>query len=597
ELLSKYLDPEQARLAQAILLGQREDVDRATNEAFVETGTVHILCIAGLHMGIVAWLLFLSVGWMPRRWAIICVMATTGAYMLLTTAQPPVIRATLLIWIVCLGMLLGRFRFGLNSLALAGLALLVINPSDLFRTGVQLSFVSVGILIWAGERFFKDVELDPLDRLIAATRPWPQRAMRKVRHYFGEIFWIGAVLWVAIVPLVMYRFHVFSPVSLVLNVVLIPVVTVIMGTGLGVLVFGAWLTPVAAMFGWICNSCLMFLDRAVKWSVELPAARLWVVGPNAIWLGVFYLALAAMILAPRWMPPLRWRTALLGAWCGVALLMAAPKAPADGELRCTFIAVGHGGGELLEMPGGKTLLYDAGKLGQPEGGAQSISCYLWSRGISHLDAVVISHADTDHYNSLPELLKRFSVGIVYASPVMFKEKSKALVALRECIERSGTKLANVYAGDRLGTDGGVSIDALHPPPDGVDGNDNANCVVLSVQYRGRKLLLTGDLGSPGMEMVMNDARLDYDVVQAPHHGSSYNDPEDFSKWTKPKWVFISGNLLDGNIARQIYADHGAKVLNTADCGAITATIDAEGDRSGRLQIETFHPMALADDSK
>ena len=599
ELLSKYLDPEQAGLARAILLGQREDVDRATNEAFVETGTVHILCIAGLHMGIVAWILFLifGAGWLPRRWAIVCVMAIVGAYMLLTTAQPPVIRATLLIWIVCVGMLLGRCRFGLNSLALAGLVLLAVNPSDLFRTGVQLSFVSVGILIWAGERFFNEVEVDPLDRLIAATRPWPQRAVRKVGHYLGEIFWVGAVLWVAIAPLVMFRFHVFSPVSLVLNVVLIPVVTVIMATGIGVLVFGVWLTPVAAILGWICNWCLLFLDRAVKWSVDLPGARLWVVGPSAIWLGVFYVTLAAMILAPRWMPPLRWRVALLAAWCGVALVTAVPKAPADGELRCTFIAVGHGGGELLEMPGGKTLLYDAGKLGQPEGGAQSISCYLWSRGISHLDAVVLSHADTDHYNSLPQLLKRFSVGVVYVSPVMFKQKSKALVALHDCIEQSGAKLVNIYAGDRLVAEGGVSIDVLHPPPDGVDGNDNANCVVLSVQYRGRKLLLTGDLGSPGMEMVMNDARSDYDVIQAPHHGSSYNDPEDFSKWTRPKWVFISGNMLDGNVAREIYADHGAKVLNTADCGAITATIDVEGNGDSDLTVETFHPVASADDLK
>src|SRR6185369_5879287 len=99
--------------------------------------------------------------------------------------------------------------------------------------------------------------------------------------------------------------------------------------------------------------------------------------------------------------------------------------------------------------------------------------WFW-RDSAHLDAVVISHADADHYNSLPELLRRFSVGVVYVSPVMFKHESPALKILRHTIDDSGTKLDYLAAGDRLQLDGGVSIDVFNPLPQGITASDNAN---------------------------------------------------------------------------------------------------------------------------
>jgi competence protein ComEC len=586
DLLAKYVSPSREGLASAVLLGQREQVDRETNEAFLETGTIHILCIAGLHMGILAWMLMLvlGAGWLPRRVAIVSVMAVTFAYMLLTTAQPPVVRATLLTWIVCGGMLLGRARMGFNSLALAGLVVLAVNPAGLFHTGVQLSFLSVAVLICAGRWLEQKEELDPLDRLIASTRPWYEQRWRRFAEGTRELFLVGAVMWVAIAPLTMARFHLLTPAALVLNVLLMPVITLTMTAGFGVLVFGFWLTPVAAVFGWLCNWGLGVMDATVKWFSHLPGARIWVAGPGVVWLAIFYLILIAILVVPRWFPSKKWRTALFCGWCGLGLLGAAPLQHSGDPLRCTFVAVGHGGAEVLELPNGKTLLYDAGRLGSPIGGARSISEFLWSRGISHVDAVVLSHADTDHYNALPELLDKFSVGVIYVSPVMFQHDNNALKELKADIERSGTKLEYIYAGDRLNAGSEVKIDVLHPPRDGVLGTDNANCVVLDVEYAGRRILLTGDLEPPGMQMVMNEEPLHCDVLLAPHHGSAHSEPETFVRWTTPSYVIISGALADGHVARTVYEAHGATVLNTADCGAVTVTIDA-----GRFDVETFRP--------
>jgi competence protein ComEC len=240
---------------------------------------------------------------------------------------------------------------------------------------------------------------------------------------------------------------------------------------------------------------------------------------------------------------------------------------------------------LLELPDGRNLLYDAGRLGSPRGGAQSISNYLWSRGISHLDAVVISHADTDHYNALPELLRRFSVGAVYVSPIMFRNESRAVQMLHDAIVQSGCKLEYVYAGDRMKAGQGVTIDVLHPPSKGVPGTDNANCVVLSVEYAKRRILLTGDLEPPGMELVMNEPRVHYDVLLAPHHGSAQSQPAIFSAWSKPDWVIVSGSSADGHVARPAYEANGATVLSTADCGAVTVTVAAD-----RFEVQPYRHL-------
>ena len=585
-LLDEFIPHGHSGLASAVLLGERENVDEDTNEAFLETGTIHILCIAGLHIGIVAALLFtiFGSGWISRRTAIVCVMGILGGYMLLTMARPPVMRATLLVWIVCGGLLLGRRSWGWNSLALAGLIVLAVNPTGLMHTGVQLSFLSVAAILWAAPKFLGDANVDPLDRLIAATRPWPQRMMNWVRRHLFEVFVVGLAMWAVITPLTMAQFHLLSPAGLILNVLLIPVLGLVVISGMGVLAFGWWFPPVAAAFGWGCNFSLAILEHTVKWAAHLPGARFWVAGPSELWLAVFYLAVAAIAFIPHWLPRRRWQVALLSGWCGVGLLGAVPLHAASDTLRCTFVAVGHGGAALLELPDGKTLLYDAGRLGSPSGGAQSISHYLWWRNITHVDAVVLSHADTDHYNALPELLERFSVGVVYVSPVMFKDKTAALTVLRESIEHSGAAVEYTYAGDRLRAGSNVTIDVLHPPPQGMPGRDNASSVVLAVQYVGKRILLTGDLEPPGSQALMSELPLHCDVLLAPHHGSAYSVPAAIADWTTPNYVVIAGRAEDGKVSRPIYEAHGATVWSTADRGAISVTVSPR-----QFAVDCFHP--------
>jgi competence protein ComEC len=141
----------------------------------------------------------------------------------------------------------------------------------------------------------------------------------------------------------------------------------------------------------------------------------------------------------------------------------------------------------------------------------------------------------------------------------------------------------VRGGDRLRVGGGARIEVLHPARGGVLGSDNSNSIVLAIEHQGRRLLLTGDLESPGLDDVMAEEPYDCDVLLAPHHGSAQSDPPGFAEWSRPEWTIISGSHRDStDVVAGAYAARGGRVLHTAASGAVRVSID-----QGRLAVEPF----------
>jgi competence protein ComEC len=119
----------------------------------------------------------------------------------------------------------------------------------------------------------------------------------------------------------------------------------------------------------------------------------------------------------------------------------------------------------------------------------------------------------------------------------------------------------------------VTIDVLHPTRVGVIGSDNANSITVAVEHAGQRMLLPGDLESPGIEAVMAELPYDCDVLLAPHHGSRLSDPPGFAAWSTPNWVVISGGDGDDLIpVVQTYERAGARVLQTDRHGLVKFSI-------------------------
>lgn len=575
EMTWQYVPKERAALASAVLLGNRSQLTLERRERFLMTGTVHLLAISGLHVGILSgvFFFFFRVGLIRRTTFLWATILFVLFYCWLVEFRAPVCRATILIVLLCLGRLCGQPILSFNWLATAACVVLLINPMDLFQLGPQLSFLAVGTITFGRHWLVWPPPIDPVKRLIANTRPFHVRVVfwlgRKVR--FAIL--VSGLIWLVAMPMVAYRFNLVAPVALVVNpIVLLPIAMALYG-GLGVLVFG-WLPGgLANMFGQFCDWNLGLIEWLISIANGIPYGHIWTMGPSGVSVIGFYIGVFFLAVFPKTRVSAKWFFLWIFGWIVFGWLV--PDAIHERNLKesnrpfaATFIDVGHGTSVLLELPDGRNILYDAGSLGSSTFGARNVASVLWDCRIEHLDAMVLSHADIDHFNAVPEICNKFSVGRVYMSPVMRRDISPSTQTLLRELERSEIVVENISAGDRL-VSRGIDIKALSPPEFGMDGNDNSNSVVLWLSYEGKSLLLTGDLESTGMDLLLTRASRDVDVLMAPHHGSINSSPTRLTEWCEPEFVVISasGKRVDAKV-EQIFKDSGARVFCTDRDGAV-----------------------------
>ncbi|MDD4267467.1 MAG: ComEC/Rec2 family competence protein [Pirellulales bacterium] len=582
--LWRNLPAERADLAAAVLLGVREEIDAETTDIFIETGTVHLLAVSGLHVGMFAGVFLVALRALPLRRITVfwTVAALSGGYTLLTDAQPPAIRAAILIAVLCFARAIRRPPSPWNTLAAAGLVILALNPADLFNTGVHLSFLAVTTLIWLRPQWFSSqANRDPLDRLIEQSRSRGERLLRWSLAKFGRAAFVSAAVWMVTLPLVMSRFHVAAFGAAVVNPMIGIPMTAALVFGFLLILAGCLLPPATTPLAWACAGSLATLQAMIEWVHRVPGNHVWVKGLPDWWLVAFYAVFGTFAFCLRHRRAAAgWVLAAVAVWIAVGGL-ANHRRGVSGRLSCTFLSVGHGAAVLLEMPDGAVLLYDAGRLDAPQIGARGIAACLWEKRINAIDAIIISHGDTDHFNAVPELIRRFPTERVYVGPGMFASDQGAIRHFRGVIGRHRIPSSELVAGDRFRA-GEATVGVLHPPSSFRGESDNAASLVLVVEYQGRRILLTGDLEGLGMEMLLAGSPLPCDVLLAPHHGSWRSDAAGLAAWCSPLLVVVSGHRDPRQAALEsAYRQVGAELIYTGERGAVEVTIE-----NGELRVRT-----------
>ena len=545
--LATGLDPATLPLAAALLLGRREAVDPDINDAFARTGTTHLLAISGLHLQALAWVLAslaLSLG-MKRQPTFVLVALGTVAYAALVGFAPSVVRSAAMTVGACLAGWRHRCRRPGNMLGGALVATSLWNPSDLFDVGCQLSFLAVAAVIWLVPEAISwdEPQLLPLDVLERQTQTW-WRVRRRVGLAYLRASLVGsAVVWVAAWPLVALRFHLVSPVAILANLPLIPMTSLaLLLAGLTLASSAVW-APLGVPFAWACGRSLVATEFLVRWGMKLPGGHAFVPGPAVPLVGVFYvlLTLAMVALACRWRPR-RVRFWLRGATlCGVALAIL-PLIPTRPEVaEADVCAVGHGLAVVIQSPTGQTALYDAGKLGDPHVGRRVVAPALWARGVARIDILILSHADADHFNGVPDLLDRFPIGSVRIPPGFDDPTNPGAARLIAAIQERGIPVEPIATGDVIDLGAGLTLATRLPGSGDRSGTDNARSVVLDVTRAGQTLLLTGDLEREGLTKLL---RLDppdppLHALVAPHHGGRTSNPPALYSWANPALVAVS----------------------------------------------------------
>jgi competence protein ComEC len=343
----------------------------------------------------------------------------------------------------------------------------------------------------------------------------------------------------------------------------------------------------ASFFAQVTHWSLSICEAIVDYANRMPYGQWYVDDISVSWLWIFYLGIVAFLLLDPLQRRWRWMIGAAFVWLGIGLVGEVRTRHPD-YLRCTFLAVGHGGCTVVETPDGRVLLYDAGAMTGPEVTERTIAPFLWSRGIRCIDEVFLSHADLDHFNGVPALLDRFPVAQITCTPTFAEKPAPGVAATLAAIRRHEIPMRVVTAGDRLRA-GGVELSVLHPPAIGPVGRENFRSMVLHIRYGSQCLLLTGDLEGPGLADVASSSLPRVTVLMAPHHGSragnkveKANRAELLRRTNPCIIVACQGRTSAWTRNAEPYADARIPYIGTWPHGAITCHYYQD-----RLVVETF----------
>ncbi len=260
EVVGNNLSSLSASILNAIILGERHKLPADVKEVLVNSGTVHIIAISGLHLGIVAFiiLIFFKLIRMPRKWCCILTIPILIIYCLLTGSRTPVIRATIMATILLIGYILEREVDIFNSLSLAGLIILAINPWQLFDVSFQLSFMSI----------ISIVGLSPKVKIF-----FPENLKRhKTLHILVNVFSVSFAAWLGLMPLIAYYFRIISPITVLANMIVVPYMTPFVALGFLFLLMGLISPFLATIFSTVNEASITFLLKLTSLLVRIPFA-------------------------------------------------------------------------------------------------------------------------------------------------------------------------------------------------------------------------------------------------------------------------------------------------------------------------------------
>ena len=321
QLIASHLRPQTAAVAQSLLLGSRVELDRDLRRAFAESGTLHILAISGLNVGLLwGWLWLLCRGLKcSTHTCLVAVLLLLPAYATVTDANPPVVRATIVAVVMALGQLIGRHSSRWNSLALAALLVLAWNPSDLFNAGAQLSFVAVCAILWTlsflrSMRAAAEIDDGPIVAVSTLRNGW-----NWLLRMLFEGYLVSLGIWVLTSPLIASQFHLVSPIGFLVNVLLSPLILLMFWLGYSFLLLGM-ISPM--LFGWLgtpFDFTLGWFISAVEAAARFDLGHNYVPAPPRWWMIGFYLLTLTFAVVDQWRGRIFWSARAVLIWSVVGL--------------------------------------------------------------------------------------------------------------------------------------------------------------------------------------------------------------------------------------------------------------------------------------
>ncbi|MBN1997391.1 DNA internalization-related competence protein ComEC/Rec2 [candidate division KSB1 bacterium] len=575
-VIESTLDGQEQALLKGLLVASKGDIDTELEDSFSNVGVIHVLAVSGLHVGFI--LLGLSglmrVFSVPEPFRSILVIVGLFFYAELTGMQPPVLRASIMAALLQLGNLVQRPVDFYNSLAAAAFIILVLSPLFLFQAGFQLSFVAVLSIVFLYQQFVKMLQ--------KKMRHWQEKG-KYFYTYTTSLFLVSFAAQIGTLPLTMYYFGKIPLISLIANLIVVPLVGLIVAIGFISVAGAAVFWPIGTAYGSLNWLLLKILIGLVKSFTKIPFAFFTCSRPSLSFFVYYFLFFTLFVMRQdiRWFKRILFAILIFSVMNIWYLAIIKPVG-----VKLTFFDVGQGDSALFEFPGGHTMLVDAGEsTGSINYGERVVAAYLQRNGYKKIDVLVVTHPHSDHEGGVPYLLEHYLVDLFIDCGMSFD--SNLHTQIDSLCKVKNINVRQVARGDTL-TRFWPAVVRFYSPIEnfihstGRSGSEVNNAsIVTAVSYGSISFLLAGDA-----ELEAENAMERYEdllramVFKVGHHGSSTASSLSFIRKVCPKYAIISVAKfnrfgLPSEKIIQRYNELGCKVIRTDQNGAVVFFTDGK----------------------
>ena len=557
-----WSDETTAGFVSAMLTGDRSGMSEADETAISQAGLSHLFAVSGLHCAFLVTFLGLLIPPTRRRLFAVCAMLVLAFYALMTGLSPSIVRSCVMLLFVLTAPLVRRDSDGLTSLGAALLVILLCNPYAAAGISLQLSFAATAGILLLGERLYRGMTKVKL----------PEGWLKKVWRFLAASISSSLGALVFTIPLTAYYFHIFTLLSPLSNLLVVPAAGwAFMSAFVTVLFSFLWL-PAGQIVGWLVWLLVRYALWIARLVMTVPGHALYLSNRYLkYWLTYAYVMFGACCLSRG-----RRKYVLAGVLAALTLVLTVWLGAAgyrDGHLGVLTLDVGQGESVILYSEE-RAILVDCGSSNTYVDAGSVAADQLSTMGFARLDAVVVTHYHADHTNGLYELMTRIPTDKLYLPRIddEFGVKERLL----DLAQRYGTEV--IYVEKQTVFALGQAAVRIYPPLGEGDLNEQGLTVLCSAgDY---DALITGDMASSTEKKLVERYTLpDIELLVVGHHGSKYSSSAEFLEAVQPETAVISvgdnsyGHPTDQALLRLMAA--GCEIYRTDLQGHVLLTVKGD----------------------